>query len=78
MKKTIKAVLASLLMATSVAAEAAPKGEVLILLSSETELPLKEGKTFTSGFYLNELGVPASELLQAGYALTIVTNPSPI
>ncbi|MGY3891694.1 type 1 glutamine amidotransferase domain-containing protein [Aeromonas mytilicola] len=73
MKKTLKALLASLLLATSAAASAAPKGEVLVLLSSETALPLKEGKTLTSGYYLNELGVPAAALLDAGYALTIVT-----
>ncbi|MBS4698483.1 type 1 glutamine amidotransferase domain-containing protein [Aeromonas media] len=73
MKNTLKALLASLLLATSAAASAAPKGEVLVLLSSETALPLKEGKTLTSGYYLNELGVPAAALLDAGYTLTIVT-----
>lgn len=73
MKNTLKALLASLLLATSAAASAAPRGEVLVLLSSETALPLKEGKTLTSGYYLNELGVPAAALLDAGYALTIVT-----
>ncbi len=72
MKKLINTVLASLLM-TAAVAQAAPKGEVLILLSSETELPLKGGKHFDSGFYLNELGVPAKALLDAGYALTVVT-----
>ncbi|MDX7871061.1 hypothetical protein [Aeromonas caviae] len=39
MKNTLKAVLASLLLATSAAASAAPKGEILVLLSSETEQP---------------------------------------
>lgn len=41
MKNTLKAVLASLLLATSAVASAAPKGEILVLLSSETELPLQ-------------------------------------
>ena len=41
MKNTLKAVLASLLLATSAAASAAPEGEILVLLSSETELPLQ-------------------------------------
>ena len=63
MKNTLKVLLASLLLATSAAASAAPKGEVLVLLSSETALTLKEGKTLTSGYYLNELGVPAAALL---------------
>lgn len=73
MKNTLKVLLASLLLATSAAASAAPRGEVLILLSSETTLPLKAGKTMTSGYYLNELGVPAAALLDAGYDLTLVT-----
>lgn len=73
MKNTLKALMASLLLATSAVASAAPKGEILVLLSSETELPLQGGKHFTSGFYLNELGVPAAALLEAGYTLTPVT-----
>ena len=73
MKNTLKAVLASLLLATSAAASAAPKGEILVLLSSETELPLQGGKSLTTGFYQNELGVPAAALLEAGYTLTPVT-----
>jgi putative intracellular protease/amidase len=51
----------------------APKGDVLVLLSSETVLPLRDGKTFPSGYYLNEFGVPADALQQAGYRLTVVT-----
>ena len=44
-----------------------------MLLSSETELPLQGGKSLTTGFYQNELGVPAAALLEAGYTLTPVT-----
>ncbi|WP_429159504.1 type 1 glutamine amidotransferase domain-containing protein [Aeromonas media] len=73
MKNTLKALLASLLLATSAAASAAPKGEILVLLSSETALSLQGGKSLTTGFYQNELGVPASALLEAGYTLTPVT-----
>ncbi|AYF87692.1 type 1 glutamine amidotransferase domain-containing protein [Pseudomonas sp. JS3066] len=54
-------------------ANAAPKGEVLVLLSSENQLPLKDGKQYPTGFYLNEFGVPADHLLKAGYALVLVT-----
>ena len=46
---------AGLLLATSAAASASPKGEILVLLSSETELPLQGGKSLTTG-YQNELG----------------------
>jgi len=73
MKKRINTLLTSLLMAASITAHAAPKAEVLVLLSSETALPLKGGETYSTGFYLNELGVPVAALQDAGYAVTIVT-----
>jgi putative intracellular protease/amidase len=50
------------------------KGKVLIVLSSETSLPLKDGKTFDTGYYLNELIVPAERFAAAGYEL-VFTNP---
>lgn len=55
------------------AAVAAPKGEVLVLLSSEHHLALQDGKQYATGYYLNEFGVPADQLLKAGYALVLVT-----
>ncbi|MEG0281125.1 MAG: type 1 glutamine amidotransferase domain-containing protein [Morganella sp. (in: enterobacteria)] len=73
MKKIAQGLLATFALVASATVFAAPKAEVLILLSSETELPLQNGKTYSSGFYLNELGVPADELLKAGYTLTVVT-----
>ncbi|MFF7065187.1 DJ-1/PfpI family protein [Pseudomonas sp. NPDC008258] len=54
-------------------AHAAPKGEVLVLLSSEHQLPLQDGKHYATGYYLNEFGVPADQLLKAGYQLVLVT-----
>lgn len=57
--------------ATSHAAE--PKGQVLVLLSSENQLALKDGKSYPTGYYLNEFGVPADQLLKAGYELVLVT-----
>lgn len=73
MKTLFKSMFLTLALAVSATSHAAPKGEVLVLLSSETELPLQNGKTFPSGYYLNEFGVPADALLRAGYQLTIVT-----
>ncbi|BAU73524.1 type 1 glutamine amidotransferase domain-containing protein [Metapseudomonas furukawaii] len=55
------------------AATAAPKGEVLVLLSSENQLALADGKHYPTGYYLNEFGVPADHLLKAGYRLVLVT-----
>ncbi len=56
----------ALLTATPVfpaAAQTPPsKGKVLIVLSGETLLPLEDGRTFTTGYYLYELSVPAPRL----------------
>jgi len=64
------AVTGALLCASAIAA---PKGEVLVLLSSENRLPLQDGKQYPTGYYLNEFGVPADHLLKAGYKLVLVT-----
>lgn len=50
-----------------------PQGKVLVLLSSESQLPLADGSSIATGFYLNEFGVPADLLLKAGYQLTLAT-----
>ncbi|WP_252270758.1 type 1 glutamine amidotransferase domain-containing protein [Pseudomonas subflava] len=52
---------------------AGPKGQVLVLLSSENQLALKDGRSYPTGYYLNEFGVPADRLLKAGYELVLVT-----
>jgi putative intracellular protease/amidase len=73
MTPLFKTLIGAFALSFSSLASAAPGGEVLVLLSSETALPLQAGKTFPSGYYLNEFGVPADALLRAGYRLTIVT-----
>lgn len=67
--------LALLLVAllTTQNALAASKGKILVLLSSETILPLKDGKTYQTGYFLNEFGVPADAFIKAGYTLDVVT-----
>jgi putative intracellular protease/amidase len=50
------------------------KGKVLIVVSSEHELVLKNGKIYQTGYYLNELAVPAKALSDAGYEL-VFANP---
>lgn len=70
MSKLALAVASTLLAA---GAHAAPQGEVLVLLSSEQQLPLQQGKHYATGYYLNEFGVPADQLLKAGYKLVLVT-----
>ncbi|MEC9060493.1 MAG: type 1 glutamine amidotransferase domain-containing protein [Pseudomonadota bacterium] len=53
--------------------ENASKGEVLVLLSSESVMQLTDGKTEPTGYYLNEFGVPAKALVDAGYRLVLAT-----
>lgn len=62
--------LASLLMATSTWANAA---NVLVVLSDSDHLDLKNGVTYSTGFYLNELMQPVKALLDAGDTLTFAT-----
>jgi putative intracellular protease/amidase len=67
------------LMATTHAVSAAAqtpaaKGKVLVVLSSESILPLKDGKTFETGYYLNELIIPAQRFTASGYEL-VFANP---
>lgn len=50
-------------------------GKILVVLSSANNIDLKDGKSMPSGFYLNEFGVPAQRLAQAGYEL-VLANPN--
>ena len=43
------------------------KGKILIVVSSENELTLKGNKKYPTGYYFNELLVPAKKLAEAGY-----------
>ena len=52
---------------------ATSKGEVLVLLSSENVMQLSDGKTTPTGYYLNEFGVPAKALVDAGYKLVLAS-----
>lgn len=71
-KLKLSAVLISAALSTAPAL-AANKGEVLVLLSSETQMQLANGESYSTGYYLNEFGVPADKLLQAGYKLVLAT-----
>lgn len=49
-------------------------GKILVILSSASELALKDGNSLPTGFYLNEFGVPAKRLVDQGYQL-VLANP---
>ncbi|MYN00885.1 type 1 glutamine amidotransferase domain-containing protein [Pseudoduganella sp. DS3] len=69
----IKKLTAIALAAAAFAATSANAGNVLVVLSDEATLDLKAGKTFQTGFYLNELMQPVKMLMDAGHSITFAT-----
>ncbi len=69
----IKKLTAIALAAAAFTATTASAGNVLVVLSDEATLDLKAGKTFQTGFYLNELMQPVKMLLDAGHTVTFAT-----
>ncbi len=67
MKKTI---IAGLLAA---AANFANAGTVLVVLSDQAQLNLKDGKIMDTGFFLNELMEPVQAFVQAGHTVVFAT-----
>lgn len=56
-------------------AQAARRGRVLVVVSSQNRLPLQSGKSYPTGFYFNELTVPVRKLIENGYDVTFA-NPA--
>jgi putative intracellular protease/amidase len=54
---------------------------VLVVSSATTALPLQNGRTFRTGFWLAELALPLERILESGHAVEIATpggmQPSP-
>src|SRR6201996_8421722 len=61
-------------MVITMTASAQSKGKVLVVMSSATALDLKDGKTYATGYYLNEFVVPYRKLVEAGYE-PVIANP---
>lgn len=53
---------------------AASKGTVLVVLSSSDHVTLEGGKTEPSGFFMNELCIPLTMLLEHGWSVEFA-NP---
>lgn len=70
MKKLTTLATSVVLAGISVAAHA---DNVLVVLSDSDHLDLKNGKVFSTGFYLNELLQPVKLLLDAGHQVTFAT-----
>lgn len=56
-------------------ASAQTKGKVLVVMSSANQLALRDGKTYQTGYYLNEFVVPYRKLVEAGYE-PVIANPN--
>jgi len=59
----------------SVKASVMSKGKVLVVMSSANALDLKDGKTYSTGYYLNEFVIPYRKLVEAGYQ-PVIANPN--
>src|ERR1700753_1204353 len=64
----------ALAMVTPMTASAQTKGKVLVVMSSANALNLKDGKTYSTGYYLNEFVIPYRKLVDAGYE-PVIANP---
>lgn len=74
--KTAAAVMAlATTFATPIGASAQSRGKVLVVMSSAHELDLRDGKKYTTGYYLNEFVVPYRKLIEAGYE-PVIANPN--
>lgn len=70
MKTYQRLFLAAAIGSASLGAHAA---NVLVVLSDENHLDLRDSKVFATGFYLNELLEPTQALLDAGHRVTFAT-----
>ncbi len=42
-------------------------GQILVVLSGAQELALRDGKSYRTGYFLNELAIPLKKIVDAGY-----------
>ncbi|HEX5345166.1 MAG TPA: type 1 glutamine amidotransferase domain-containing protein [Duganella sp.] len=59
--------------ALGLAALSANAANVLVVLSDESQLALRDHRSFDTGFYANELMQPVKKLLEAGHTVTFAT-----
>ena len=68
----MKNLIVSLIVLFSISAHAAPN-KILVVLSSESKITLKNGIIHPTGFFLSELMVPVKGLMEAGYEPVFAT-----
>lgn len=70
LNKLLKPLLAAAVLSISSISFA---DNILIVMSDKSELELKEGKIYKTGFYFNELMEPVKRFLDEGHTLTFAT-----
>jgi putative intracellular protease/amidase len=61
-------------LGSPISASAQSHGKVLVVMSSAHELDLRDGKKYSTGYYLNEFVIPFRKLIEAGYE-PVIANP---
>ncbi|CAH1385261.1 type 1 glutamine amidotransferase domain-containing protein [Candidatus Nitrotoga sp. M5] len=69
------AVLCTLAFTIITRAAAEPPPTILVIISSKSTLKLQDGKTYPTGYYLNELTVPVRKLIDREYEV-VFANPA--
>lgn len=72
-KTTILAFLALIGINATAQTESENKKIILVVLSAEKELKMHDNSTIHTGYFLDELAVPAQALVAAGYTLELAT-----
>lgn len=75
MKRLLFILLATLLVLPAMVGngEAAAKGKILLVTSSNNQLTLKDGRNHPTGYFLDEFAVPALAFKEAGYEVIVAT-----
>ncbi len=71
MRNTVHKIAAGAML--GLASLAANAAQVLVVLSDESQLALRDQRSFSTGFYANELMQPVRKLLDAGHTVTFAT-----
>lgn len=71
MKQSLRHAVAGAFL--GLAALGASAANVLVVLSDESQLALRDNRTFDTGFYANELMQPVKKLIDAGHTITFAT-----
>ena len=76
MKRFLMILMAAVMLLPSFVAdhvEAAAKGKILVVASSENQMELADKSIMDVGFFLNEFAVPTQYLYSQGYEIVLAT-----